>query len=132
LNVEPDEPTELRDRPGNQSGWTLPLEGEMRCRTLGHELGDVIHYANGMLVGYCVRCPERVEMPWFRGGTAVALARVMVEQALAMKQPAASVLRDLAQVEGLLRDDVESLRAALRQVRMAYRLVDFRVALDDK
>lgn len=126
---EPSEPTELKVRPGSQAGWTLPLMGEDRCKGFGHELGETIEYSNGLLVGYCSRCPARVEIPWFRGGTMVALARAMVVEALQMPRPALSVLEDLDHVEGLLRDDIAELKQVLGQVRQTHRLVELRRSL---
>jgi hypothetical protein len=119
---EPDHPSrreELNLRPGTQSGWDLPLEGEERCRAFGHELGNVLEMPNGLLVAYCVRCPERFEATWFRGGTAVPLAEEMVKETMAMKNPSRDVIVDLQQVMGLLTEDRSAIDSALHKVRVA-------------
>jgi hypothetical protein len=113
----PDE--ELTVRPGSQAGWTLPLMGVERCQGLGHELDSMFSYLNGLLVGYCIRCEARVEVPWFRGGTAAVLGAVMARQALNLQRPAASVLEDLEQVEGLLSEDLAQVAQVLALVRNA-------------
>lgn len=121
---EPDD--ELTDRPGGQAGWTLPLMGLERCQGLGHELDSTFSYRNGLLVGYCCRCEARVEIPWFRGGTVAVLAAAMAAEASDLQQPAASVLTDLDQVEGLLREDLRHVEQALGLVSRARKQVEQR------
>lgn len=108
---------DLSARPGTQAGWVVPLEGEFRCSTYGHELDARCDYSNGLIVGYCVRCSDRVEIPWFRGGTIAALARYMVTDAARLTRPKPSVLTDLEQVAGLLTEDIAMLNEMRRQVR---------------
>lgn len=110
----------LSVRPGTQAGWTLPLTGVDRCLGLGHELSEAFSYRNGLLVGYCVRCEARVEIPWFRGGTMAVLAEAMATEAVALDQPQRSVLDDLAQVEGLLVEDLAVVGQVLALVRQAH------------
>lgn len=114
-----DEPDELSVRPGSQAGWTLPLAGAERCEGLGHELDSMFSYLNGLLVGYCVRCDARVEVPWFYGGTAAVLGAVMANQAMGILNPKPSVLADLDQIEGLLSDDLARVAQVLALVRNA-------------
>lgn len=122
---EPDHPSrreELNLRPGTQSGWDESLQGEQRCHAYGHELDNVLEMPNGLLVAYCVRCPERFEATWFRGGTAVPLAEEMVKEVMAMQAPSPNVVTDLQQVMGLLNEDRSAIDAALRKVRVAMTL----------
>lgn len=95
----------LSVRAGTQAGWSISLEGADRCRKLGHEAENVLNVQNGMMVAYCVRCGDRFEMPWFRGGSASALARVMAAEAMAIDEPDPSVFDDLNHANGLLCDD---------------------------
>lgn len=121
-----EQPTELTVRPGNQAGWSLPLTGLDRCRGQGHELESVFGYSSGLLIGYCLRCDARVEIPWFRGGTAAALARAMTTEALKLNRPAASVVEDLDQVLGLLREDAAAVETAKNLVQNVTLLVKAR------
>ena len=114
-----DSPEELTVRAGEQAGWTVNLQGEDRCRSLGHEADNVLHVQHGMLVAYCCRCSARFEMPWFRGGSAAALATVMANEALTLRKPAQSVFDDLCQIDGLLRDDAAEIIEAKRRVAIA-------------
>ncbi len=107
---------ELSVRPGNQAGWTVPLDGEQRCQHFGHELQHRCEYSNGLIVGYCCRCPARVEIPWFRGGTMAALGQYMIDEAEHFTRPAPSVLADLDQVAGLLGEDILRLQEVRRRV----------------
>jgi hypothetical protein len=119
---DPNDPPgeELNLRPGSQAGWDpTSLEGADRCRAFGHELGDILEMPNGLLVAYCVRCPERFEASWFRGGTAVPLAEEMVKEVMAMRRPAPSVIEDLQQVLGLLTEDRGAIDSAIHKVRVA-------------
>lgn len=112
-----DDEQHLSVRPGSQSGWTTPLYGEARCATYGHELENRAEYSNGLIVGYCLRCSARVEIPWFRGGTMAPLARHMTQEALGLTHPAPSVLEDLEQIAGLLAEDIAELNEARRTLR---------------
>lgn len=123
IHDKPDPARELSVRPGTQAGWTLPLQGAQRCVGFGHELGPLIEYGNGLLVGYCVRCETRVEIPWFQGGTICALAKTMAEEALQIEAPAVTVLEDLDQILGLLDDDIDQLTTTARLVRATRALV---------
>jgi hypothetical protein len=115
----------LTIRPGTHNGWAAMdnVTGDLRCRTIGHEIEDLLHMAHGVLVGYCVRCSARFEAPWVRGGTAVPLAQSMVEEALGLDEPAASVLTDLEQISALLEDDAEALITTLNAVTAAMKVV---------
>lgn len=93
--------------------------GIERCQGLGHELDSMFSYLNGLLVGYCVRCDARVEVPWFYGGTAAVLGAVMANQAMGILNPKPSVLEDLDQIEGLLSDDLARVAQVLALVRNA-------------
>lgn len=114
---ESDDEQHLSVRPGTQSGWTTPLYGEARCATYGHELENRAEYSNGLVVGYCVRCSARVEIPWFQGGTMAALARYMTREALSLDRPAPSVLDDLEQIASLLTEDISELNQVRRELR---------------
>src|SRR3982751_5678924 len=113
---EPEE--NLSVRPGTQAGWTTPLFGAERCASYGHELENRCEYLNGLIVGYCCRCSDRVEIPWFRGGTMAALATAMIEEAERFTRPATSVLTDLEQVAGLLTEDIGRLNSVRRRIRL--------------
>jgi hypothetical protein len=118
--AESDDRQELSIRAGNQAGWTLPLFGEERCVNYGHELENRAEYTNGLIVGYCIRCSARVEIPWFRGGTISALAKAMTEEARGFTQPAQSVMTDLNHVINLVNEDLAALnkrRQELEDVR---------------
>lgn len=117
--TEPHENQDLGVRPGTQAGWTVPLEGDFRCSTYGHELESRCDYSNGLIIGYCCHCDARVEIPWFRGGTAAPLARYMAIDAGHLTHPNPAVIADLEQVAGLLGDDIAELNEARRQVRQA-------------
>jgi hypothetical protein len=122
------EPDDLSVRPGEQSGWTMPLYGDDRCKNYGHELDFRCEYANGMLVGYCTRCSARIEMPWFRGGTISALARFMTDEASEMENPSTTVLTDLDQLLGLVDEDIAELTERRGQVLLAQAIVNRRLA----
>lgn len=122
LPHDPDQ--ELTFRPGNQAGWTLPLEGDARCSQFGHEISALLEMTNGLLVGYCERCDDRFEMPWLIGGTVTTLARSMANEALTFTSPSPSVLQDLGHVAGLLKTDLTELCIAMDQVKAAADFVD--------
>lgn len=123
-----DDHDELSVRPGTQAGWTIALFGEARCELLGHELGDLCELSNGLLTGYCVRCPARVEIPWFKGGTSVALGRAMVAEAATFDHPHPSVVEDLDQIADLLGADILALREVLSEVRRVQHTVRAKLA----
>lgn len=125
--TNPDE--HLTVRPGSQAGWTVPLSGEVRCATYGHELEHRCEHANGLIVGYCCRCSARVEIPWFRGGTMAALGAHMAEEADGLARPAPEVLMDLEHVVGLLGEDIIRLVEVRREVRRVQHSVLFRIGL---
>ena len=127
--TEPQDKDELSVRPGTQAGWTTHLFGDERCAIYGHELENRANYLNGLIVGYCGRCSARVEIPWFRGGTMVALARYMIEEAVTFENPAPSVLTDLEQVAGLLSEDISELNEARRQIRQLQHAIINRIGL---
>jgi hypothetical protein len=117
---EPDNPSEeLSVRAGSHTGWTADVDGTRRCKTIGHEAADTLTVQLGVLVAYCVRCGERFEMPWVRGGTAAALGKAMALEALDMTDPAFSVFEDLHQVNGLLCDDAAAMIEAKNLVASA-------------
>lgn len=107
----------------------MPIFGEARCHTYGHELENRCEYSNGLIVGYCCRCSARVEIPWFQGGTMAALAAYMVAEACHLERPGPSVLADLEQIAGLLSEDISRLNAVRRDVRRAQRDVLGRIGL---
>lgn len=119
----------LNVRPGTQSGWTIPLYGEARCATYGHELENRAEYGNGLIVGYCGRCSARVEIPWFRGGTMAPLTRHMVSEALGLERPAPSVLADLEHIASLLSEDIAELNEVRRVLRRTQHVLIERIGL---
>lgn len=118
-NDEDREREQLTLRPGNQAGWDIHIEGAARCHCLGHEVESMLYMPNGLLIAYCVRCSERFEAPWFRGGTAVTLAEAMSVEAMKLQRPSSQVITDLQQVQGLLTEDLSAVQSALRTVQVA-------------
>jgi hypothetical protein len=113
---DPEKGESFSSTPATRTGWTVEVFGWKRCVLLGHELGDLCHYTHGFIVGYCVRCETRVEIPWFRGGTMAALASHMADEAAEMTNPAPSVVEDLDQIIGLVANDIQMLQQAHQRV----------------
>jgi hypothetical protein len=94
--------------PPNDSQPPRPM-----CQYKGHKIGgELIHYVDGLIVGYCEDCDCRIQIDWFPGGSSVARVKGLVAEIAARSDVPEDVVEQFHRAIELLEEDAEAIEDA--------------------